>query len=256
MDQKNDTLKEEEPLTQAAAFIKKLTGIEVEFVGAIAEGITLTKTVFLPVAQGEEHGFVLSGRWPDEIAVARIDNPVEFTRPEDRARKIDEAFREGVDADEPFYTGPGVMPEKIGIRVDYAIDDNDALRQLLEVEGYDDLDGEKIQNLVRLHDKPSKLGFSMFHCNWEISEGKVNVDITAKVEDWPKMVGETRVQYGECWGDQNWFPSSPENALYEIAVASNANVSPDEDGYAIMDWHKICVSDDPECVADNDELVP
>lgn len=256
MDQTKDTSKEGEPLTQTAAFLGKLTGIEVEFVGAIAEGITLTKMVFLPVAQGEEHGFVLSGRWPDEIAVARIDNPVEFTQPEDRARVIDEAFREGVDPGEPFYTGPGVMPDKIGIRVDYAISDHEALRELLEVESYDDLDGEKILNLVRLHDKPSKLGFSMFHCNWEISEDKMNVAITATVEDWPKLVGETRTQYGESWFDQNWFPSSAEEALYEIAVASNANRSPNDDGYDIMDWHKICVSDDPEYVADNDELVP
>lgn len=62
---------------------------------------------------------------------------------------------------------------------------------------------------------------------------RISMKVCAKVLDRGELVKAARGCYASCWGDETWLPRSPSEALYELLLASNANPSPDEMGFAI-----------------------
>lgn len=60
--------------------------------------------------------------------------------------------------------------------------------------------------------------------------------VSAEIANPEDVLAAARDAYAETWQDMDWTPGSAEEALYEIALASNANPSPDECGFAFLDW--------------------
>lgn len=52
----------------------------------------------------------------------------------------------------------------------------------------------------------------------------------------PSLVRASRNAYLAAWWDNTWLPASPAEALFELALGSNANPSPNEMGFEILEY--------------------
>jgi len=69
-----------------------------------------------------------------------------------------------------------------------------------------------------------------------VERDEVYFEVSAEVTDMGRLVRAAREAYLEAWWDNTWLPGSPAEALFELALGSNANPSPDEMGFEILDY--------------------
>ena len=67
---------------------------------------------------------------------------------------------------------------------------------------------------------------------------RIHVDVEITCPD--KLLMTAIGRYQACWGDPDWVPDNPADALFEILIASNANPSPNDIGLEILDMAKDC----------------
>ena len=65
---------------------------------------------------------------------------------------------------------------------------------------------------------------------------QVYFEVSAEVSDMGRLVRAAREAYLEAWWDNSWLPCSPKEALFELALGSNANPSPDEMGFEFVNF--------------------
>lgn len=65
---------------------------------------------------------------------------------------------------------------------------------------------------------------------------QVYFEVSAEVSDMGRLVRAAREAYLEAWWDNSWLPCSPNEALFELALGSNANPSPDEMGFEFVNF--------------------
>lgn len=219
---------------QLANFCSKVTGHELLHFGYVDFSGLMRGSFLVPKDRTEDHSFfVIEG--PDGLSVFRGDNPVQFL-PEDTPLEEIEApqFTE-----KAFWTGKEQRFDDpaISIRCQLNIVDTEEFLSLLEAKSIDEIDATHLVRLAALHDLPTKLGLNgIGFGDIDVNGSEFNFEITVSVADWKLFVTEARGQYEGCWGDQDWYPESPEEALFELALASNANDSPDMHGFEIIDW--------------------
>lgn len=63
---------------------------------------------------------------------------------------------------------------------------------------------------------------------------RIYFEVSAAVADMGRLVRAARDAYLEAWWDNSWVPSSPNEALFELALGSNANPSPAELGFEFV----------------------
>lgn len=63
---------------------------------------------------------------------------------------------------------------------------------------------------------------------------EIYFEVSAEVSDMGRLVRAARDAYLEAWWDSSWLPSSPNEALFELALGSNANPSPSEMGFEFV----------------------
>jgi hypothetical protein len=68
------------------------------------------------------------------------------------------------------------------------------------------------------------------------SQADLYFEVSAEVSDMGRLVGAAREAYLEAWWDNTWIPGSPNEALFELALGSNANPSPDEMGFEFVEF--------------------
>jgi len=62
------------------------------------------------------------------------------------------------------------------------------------------------------------------------------IEVSAQIADMGRLVRAAREAYLEAWWDNTWIPGTPQEALFELALGSNANPSPDEMGFEFVDF--------------------
>ncbi len=65
---------------------------------------------------------------------------------------------------------------------------------------------------------------------------QIYFEVTAEVVDMGRLIRAARDAYLEAWWDNSWLPSSPNEALFELALGSNANPSPDQMGFEFVEF--------------------
>lgn len=65
---------------------------------------------------------------------------------------------------------------------------------------------------------------------------EVYLEVLAEVSDPRALTRAAREAYLEAWGDNTWLPASPREALFELALGSNANPSPADIGFEFLGY--------------------
>lgn len=148
-------------------------------------------------------------------------------------------FEEGRD---PFASGTVqetlATPARIRIGSLIRILDTGEFRSEMGVEGDEELRPAHLdKGMLKLSPDPAQAGISSLSVSQIIMDGdKVYFEVTAEVADMAAMVRAAREAYNECWWDNTWLPRSPQEALFEISLGSNANPSPSDMGFEFLDY--------------------
>lgn len=86
-------------------------------------------------------------------------------------------------------------------------------------------------------------------------------EVQAQIKSMKSMVEASRDAYLENWFERAWLPNSPQTALFELCLASNANPSPSDIGFEFTDFHEFraqaVVREQAEAfILEHPELVP
>lgn len=101
---------------------------------------------------------------------------------------------------------------------------------------------------------PEAAGFRIISSSLLEEKGQILIEVAAEVQDADKLFAAARQAYRDCWSDGHWSPDHPEEALYELLFASNANPSPDQMGFAFEAWGPLPpLHDTPQ---DNEDPTP
>jgi hypothetical protein len=143
---------------------------------------------------------------------------------------------------DPFASGTMhetlATPAMIRIGTLIRISDPEGFATEMGVKGGGDVTPAHLEaGMLRLPVDPASAGISSLSASSLIMEGdKAYFEVTAEVADMAAMVRAAREAYNECWWDNTWLPSSPQEALFEIALGSNANPSPSDMGFEFLDY--------------------
>ena len=92
------------------------------------------------------------------------------------------------------------------------------------------------RGMVRLPVEPDLAGIDRILVrDLSVGEDQMYFEVEAEVSDMGRLVRAAREAYLEAWWDNTWIPTSPQEALFELALGSNANPSPDQLGFEILD---------------------
>ena len=217
-------------------FLGKITGTEVQHKGWIDFSGILRGSLYIPSDRAEPHAFfVIEGPGEDAVSVYRGDNPRHAI---DGDFAFEEVQPENFQQD-AFWSGSlrRLDDPAISVTCRLKLTNPDVFARFIGVDDPRSMDASHLANIVKLHDFPTNLGLSGIGMgNVSVDGDMLEFDITASVADWAVLVRETRLQFASCWGDREWYPSSPEDMLFEIGLGSNVNDSPDTLGFEIIDW--------------------
>ena len=91
--------------------------------------------------------------------------------------------------------------------------------------------------MIRLPVAPDLAGIDrILVCNLSPEEDRLYFEVEAEVSDIRRFVRAAREAYLEAWWDNTWIPTSPQEALFELALGSNANPPPDDLGFQILEY--------------------
>ena len=94
--------------------------------------------------------------------------------------------------------------------------------------------------------------------NIEHDNDLVEMTVIADIKDHRAMIAAARNAYATCWQDNDWYPESAAEALWELTLASNNNPSPDLLGFEIMDMKAVkpVISEIDHPENDSPEMAP
>lgn len=132
------------------------------------------------------------------------------------------------------------MPDDIEFAVTIRIVDRAELVQTAVDRGLDDkgaLGRAIVMTVCNPATAPLETGFELISTvPSNETDGLTTIKFQATALDPAAIIGEARECYAAAWMDTDWTPPSIEEALYEILVASNANGSPVDHGFEIVDF--------------------
>lgn len=151
-----------------------------------------------------------------------------------------EARLEGADA--PFATGrvrdltDGPVEVRFGALI--RVSDEGLFRTEMGVFGDRSLHASDLEKgMLALPVKPRDAGVSRLRVEELSVEGdEAYFEVVAEVADPGRLVRAAREAYLEAWWDNTWLPASPREALFELALGSNDNPSPDEMGFEFLEY--------------------
>lgn len=153
-----------------------------------------------------------------------------------------EAFLE--DSSAPFSQGKidDLLARETRIGTILNISDEALFRSALDVpEGEHINETHLTEGLLRLPVSEAEAGLDSASVTHAILlDASLYIEVTAHISDPERLTRAARSAYLDCWGDDEWLPSGPCEAIFELALASNANPSPDEMGFefvALFDKH-------------------
>lgn len=211
---------------------RKLTGHKVEVSGWMDfAGIAVGRHL-KPTGDDDAHSFILLELSEDQYAIVKGDNP-------------NPAFTDVLPEFEqkPFSQGmvSRFNTSRVSISSSINIIDQDAFCAAMGIERLNELTGDILaRKMTTLAADAKCTGLSGLGCTDPVQEnGFLKYDVHADVSDFGLLVSKARDRYEDCWGDDNWYPASPEDALYEVALASNANPSPDIMGFEFVSLNPV-----------------
>jgi len=216
----------------AAELGRKLTGHELKVDGWTDFSGLASGRVLKPTGDDDDHSFILLELNDKQFAIVQGDNPnPDLT---DVAAEYEE---------KPFAQGRASrygIP-RVAMNCSINILDDEAFCDAMGVKTLSEVDGSILaKNMTVLSVDAKKAGLYNLECGSPVKEnGFLVFETRAHVEDFGALAREARGCYAACWGDDDWYPASPEDALYEIALASNANPSPDIMGFEIVGMNPI-----------------
>lgn len=151
-----------------------------------------------------------------------------------------EARLEGTDA--PFATGKvqDLVDRSVEVRVGALIrvSDEGLFRVEMGIFGDRHLRTSDLEReMLELPVEPRDAGISRLRVEELSVEGdEAYFEVVAEVSDIGRMVRASREAYLEAWWDNSWLPSSPREALFELALGSNANPSPADMGFEFLEY--------------------
>lgn len=93
------------------------------------------------------------------------------------------------------------------------------------------------KEMLEIPVEPRNAGVSRLRVEELSVEGdEAYFEVVAEVADMGRMIRAAREAYLEAWWDNTWLPASPREALFELALGSNANPSPAEMGFEFLEY--------------------
>jgi hypothetical protein len=151
-----------------------------------------------------------------------------------------EARLEG--ADKPFASGliqdTLMRPATIRTGTTIRITDQDVFRDAMGIEDEAPLTEADLRSaMIRLPVDPQEAGIARITVSdLRVEADRVYFELVTEVSDMRSLVRASRNAYLAAWWDNTWLPASPAEALFELALGSNANPSPNEMGFEILEY--------------------
>ena len=151
-----------------------------------------------------------------------------------------EARLEGADA--PFAAGRVQdltdLPLEVRVGALIRVSDEGLFRTEMGVFGDRSLRASDLEKeMLELPVEPRDAGLSRLRVEELSVEGdEAYFEVVAEVSDLGRLVRTAREAYLEAWWDNTWLPASPREALFELALGSNDNPSPDEMGFEFLEY--------------------
>jgi len=211
----------------AAELGRKLTGHNLKVDGWTDFSGLASGRVLKPTGDDDDHSFILLELNDKQFAIVLGDNP----NPD--LTDVPAEYEE-----QPFAQGRSSRYDipRVAMSCSINILDKAAFCEAMDVKTLSEVDGSTLASKMTVLSVDAKTaGLSGIECSAPtVKNGFLAFETRAHVEDFGALVREARGCYANCWADDDWYPASPEDALYEIALASNANPSPDVMGFEIV----------------------
>lgn len=167
-----------------------------------------------------------------------------------------EAQLEG--AAKPFATGLSqqtlMTPGTVRVGVMIRVTDQDVFRENMGLSpGATITPTDLGAHMLNLPVEPQEAGIDRIRVSDLSAFGaQVYFEVSAEVSDMGRLIRAAREAYLEAWWDNTWFPCSPNEALFELALGSNANPSPDQMGFEFVDFPETRHAERLRVVADRE----
>lgn len=149
-----------------------------------------------------------------------------------RFEEISKPFASGL-AQETLMTPASVL---IGVRV--RVTDAETFQEAMEISEDSGISAADLEAaMLRLPVEAAEAGIDRIRVSDVMSsQDDLYFEVSAEVSDPGRLVRAARNAYLEAWWDNTWIPCSPNEALFELALGSNANRSPDEMGFEFVEF--------------------
>ena len=97
-----------------------------------------------------------------------------------------------------------------------------------------------LATVINPAEPPEECGFRILSSTKAIrvanlrADAKFRLQVDVEVTCPDKLLMGAIGRYEACWGDREWVPAYPADALFEILIASNANPSPSDIGVELL----------------------
>lgn len=206
------------------------------FAGALAEAVTGARAT--PV------GFVTEGRdWVTTLALDWDGGPGAFDLPARMTLRVGphgeyDALLEG--AARPFASGLAqqtlLRPATVRVGALIRVTDQETFRTEIGISSGAEITPSDLEaRMLNLPIDPQEAGIDRVRVSdLRVHREEIYFEVIAEVSDMSRLVRAARDAYLDAWWDNGWLPCSPNEALFELALGSNANPSPDQMGFEFV----------------------
>jgi hypothetical protein len=234
--------------------VKNVTGHDIKHGGWIDFSGLLRGSVYYPDEEKENHAFFLiEGPGENRVTIFQGETPGNPDGTGFDIRDIDDhTFQEGA-----FWAGAADRFDDpaVSISCKMSISNRDVFLDMIGITGLDTMDAANLMKIVSMPEYPTRLGLNGVGVGDISVEGDtIAFSLTASVADWARMAREVRDHYAQCHGDRNWYPSSPEEALFELGLGSAISKGSDLTGFELSGWEVVTVEDPSPSAEDGPEI--
>lgn len=131
------------------------------------------------------------------------------------------------------------LPKRLGIGATIEITDEAAFSDFLGKKAGERIGVLDMPPMIALEKSLEEAGLEKLAVtSLSIRGSTMRFEIQAQIQSMQTMVAAARDAYLGSWFDGGWLPRSPQEALFELCLASNANPSPSDIGFEFTAFHE------------------
>lgn len=226
---------------------RAITGQVLELRGWVDFSGIVAGRHMVPADRSSDHSFLMLEINETDIAMILGDNPSDSAEAPTFQR-------------EPFLqlAAARFMDPRVDLACSINITDEEAFCSAMGVISMDDITPDVLREKMTVLGGPLEAaGLTALSCASPRSEfGFFKFDVQADVEDFGTMTAFARECRMTTDPDESWYPASPEEAIWEIALASNKNPSPDLMGFEFVAQAEALPREEPEASCEDEAMEP